>query len=64
MTKKVSDLTVEELKMIIDTSVKASIEDALEDLSALNSKEYLRSVERARQEYRDGRFHKIDEVFQ
>lgn len=55
-------MTIEELKELINQSVQESIEDALEDLVALGSPAYLKSIELARQQYERGLVTPIDEI--
>ena len=64
MAIRVSDLTVDEFKEIISDSVKDSIEDALEDIVALQSEEYIRSIEEARKDYQEGRVKTFKELFE
>jgi hypothetical protein len=69
MVIKVSELTVDELKEIISDSVKDSIEDILEDIMALRNEEYVRSIEEARDDHREGRVKegrvkKFEEIFE
>ena len=54
MDTKISDLTVNELKELIATTVQETIEDYLEDLKALTSKDYINSIREAREEYKAG----------
>lgn len=63
MSKKVRDLTVEELQEIIERKVKEVLEDILEDFLALSSKEYLESIETARKEYQEGKVKSFEEIF-
>ena len=51
MDIKITDLTVEELKNLISNTVQETIEDYLEDLKALSSKEYLKSIKEAREDW-------------
>ena len=62
-TKKVSDLTVDQLKIIIDELLKKNLEDIIEDIEALSSKKFIKSVEKSRKEYSDGKFKNFEEVF-
>ena len=55
MEMKVKDLTVEELKSLISDTIRESLEDLIEDILALSSDEYLRSIEEARTDYKEGR---------
>lgn len=50
----VKDLSVEELEQVIETAVRRTLEDYLEDHEALGSRNYLESIEEAREEYRAG----------
>jgi len=60
---KVKDLTVEELKTIISDTVKDSMQDIVEDMLALSSEEYLRSIEEARNDYKEGRIKSFEDIF-
>lgn len=51
MNTKVSDLTIDELKELISKTVQETIEDYLEDIKALSSKEYLASIREAREDW-------------
>ena len=51
---KLSELTIAELKEIISESVVESIQDYFENLEALSSNNYLKSIKEAREEYRAG----------
>ena len=59
---KVRDLTVEELKSLISDTIKESFEDLFEDIVALSSDEYLRSIEEARADYKEGRTKYLEEI--
>jgi len=48
METKVKDLTVGELESLISDTVRGAMEDLMEDILALSSDEYLRSIEEAR----------------
>jgi hypothetical protein len=63
MATKVTDLTVDELKEVIENAVKDSLEDAMEDLKALSSQDYLRSIQDARDDYKKGKVKKFEDVF-
>jgi hypothetical protein len=63
MATKVTDLTVDELKEVIENAVKDSLEDAMEDLKALSSQDYLRSIQDARDDYKKGKVQKFEDVF-
>lgn len=63
MNTRISDLTVDELKNLITKTVQETIEDYLEDLKALSSKDYINSIREAREDYKAGDYKDIDEVF-
>ena len=63
MVTKVSEMTVEELKELISESVRGSMEDIMEDFLALQSEDYIRSIEEAREEYRKGKVKSFEELF-
>lgn len=59
---KLNDLTVEEFKTLISNTIRESMEDLLEDLTALSSKEYLTSIREAREDYKHGMVKSIEEI--
>jgi len=59
---KLKDLTVGEFRTLVSNSVKESMEDLLEDITALSSKEYLTSIREAREDYKHGRVKSIEEI--
>jgi len=63
METKVKDLTVGELQSLISDTVRGAMEDLIEDLSALSSDEYLRSIEEARSDYKEGKVVHLEDVF-
>jgi len=63
MEPKISDLTVDELKILISTTVQETIEDYLEDIKALSSKDYINSIKEAREDYKAGDYKNLDETF-
>ncbi len=63
MDAKISDLTVNELKNLISKTVNEAIEDYLEDLKALSSKDYVNSIRKAREDYKSGNHEVFNEVF-
>jgi len=54
MNIKISDLTIDELKNLIRNIVHETMEDFLEDLKALSSKDYMNSIREAREDYKAG----------
>jgi hypothetical protein len=63
MSIRVSDLTIEEFKDLISKTVQETIEDYLEALKALASKDYLNSIREARGEYKAGDYKDYNQVF-
>ena len=59
---KVKDLTVKELKALIAEAVKESLDDLMEDILALSSENYLRSIEEARKDYKEGKVKSLEEI--
>ena len=59
---KVKDLTVKELKTLIAEAVKESLDDLMEDILALSSENYLRSIEEARKDYKEGKVKSLEEI--
>jgi hypothetical protein len=51
METMVKDLTVGELRSLISDTVRGAMEGLIEDMLALSSDEYLRSIEEARSDY-------------
>ena len=62
MKNRVKDLSIDELKQLIKETVKDTIEDILEDYEALSSNEYVKSIEEARMNYKEGRVKSIEEL--
>ena len=62
MCPRVQDLTTDELRDLISSAVRTAVEDALEDLVALQSPEYLRSIQEARRDYQEGNVTPLDEA--
>lgn len=63
MNNKISYLTIDKLKNLIRSIVNETMEDFLEDLKALSSKDYVNSIKEARVDYRAGDFKGYTEVF-
>ena len=63
MEAKVKDLTIGELRSLISDSVKEAMEDLVEDILALSSPKYIRSVEEARRDYKEGKVKSLEESF-
>lgn len=52
MEKKIKDLTTDELELLINKTVHKAFEDISEDILALSSKEYIKSIEEAREDFK------------
>jgi hypothetical protein len=63
MGTKVKDLTVGELRSLISDTVKEALEDLIEDISAVSSDDYLRSIEEGRSDYKEGKVKDLEEIF-
>ena len=63
MKTHVKDLTVNELKVLINATVEHSLNEFLEDQKALSSPGYIKSIAKAREDYRKGRTKKFKDVF-
>ena len=63
MGTKIKDLTIEEFQNLISNTVREVMEDIIEDILALLSKEYLQSIEEARKDYKEGKVKRIEEIF-
>jgi hypothetical protein len=61
MERKVKDLTVDELRSLIADATRENMEDLIEDMLALSSDEYLRSIEEARTDYKKGRIRRLED---
>ena len=62
METKVKDLTANQLRSLVSDTVRGTMEDLIEDLLALSSKEYLKSIEEARDDYKKGKEKSLEEV--
>ena len=62
MNTKILDLTIDELKNLISSIVHETMEDFLEDLKALSSKDYVNSIREAREDYKAGDVKDFNEV--
>ena len=59
---KIKDLTIEEFKILVSNTIKENIEDLIEDMVALSSKEYLASIKEAREDYKHGRVKRLEDI--
>ncbi len=62
MATRVKDLTTKELQSLISRSVKETMEDMMEDMLALSSKKYKKSIAEARKEYKEGKVRRLEDV--
>ena len=61
--KRVADITVAELQVVISDTVNAAMKDSIEDIAALSSDNYKKSIKEAREDYKKGRTKSFEEVF-
>jgi hypothetical protein len=61
MERKVKDMTVDELRSLIADATRENIEDLVEDMLALSSDGYLRSIDEARADYKKGRIKRLED---
>ena len=60
--KTVKDLSPEELKTLISTTVRETLEDEMEDLIALKSARFIESIAEARKDFAEGRTKPMSEL--
>jgi hypothetical protein len=63
MGTAIKDLSVEELQTLISNTVRETMEDVIEDMIALSSESFLRSIDQSRRDYKKGRVKPFEEVF-
>ena len=63
MGTSIKDLTVEELQTLISNTVRETMEEVMEDMVALSSESFLRSIEQARRDYKEGKVKPFEEAF-
>ncbi len=63
MESKIMDLSVQEFKNLISSTVKETIEELNEELLALGSDAYLNSIEEARKDWKTGNTVSFEEAF-
>ena len=63
MDIKVQDLSVVELQSLISDTVRETMENIIEDIFALSSDKYLRSIKEARSDYNQGKVKNLEEIF-
>ncbi len=62
MPQTVKDLTVDELREVVRSTVRHAVEGYLEDLLALESPELVHSIAEAREDYRAGRVTPLEDL--
>lgn len=62
MTIKVKDMTAEELQKLIAETINSVVEDLMEDILGLSSESYLKSIEEARNDYKDGKTTSLEDL--
>ena len=63
MDIKVQDLSVVEFQSLISDTVRETMENIIEDIFALSSDKYLRSIKEARSNYNQGKVKNLEEIF-
>ncbi|HCL58203.1 MAG TPA: hypothetical protein DHW82_14525 [Spirochaetia bacterium] len=63
MKTKIKDLSIDEFKHLISDVVQDSFQENLEDLVALSSDPYIKSITEARNDYKKGKVKSFSEVF-
>lgn len=61
--KKIRDLTLDEFELLINKSLHEAFAEISGDILALYSFDYLKSVEEARENFKDGKVKTFEEVF-
>ena len=61
-TAYVKDMSIDALRAMIDETVRQALENYLEDLQALSSPSYLKAIEEAREDIRQGRTIPIEDL--
>jgi hypothetical protein len=62
MSMAIKDMTTDELRELIATTVRESMEEIMEDLRALNSPEFIQSIEESRRDYERGDVRPLEEA--
>jgi hypothetical protein len=63
LEKKIRDLTVNEFQALVHQTMHETFEDVAEEILALSSPEYLKSIEEARKDFKEGKTKTFEEVF-
>lgn len=62
MSAKIQDLSIDEFQSLISNTVRETMEDIIEDLLALSSDKYIRSIKEARTDYKQGRVKNLEDL--
>ncbi len=62
MAATVAELSVEQFQAVLRDTVEQVLDGRLEDIQALSSDAYLRSIEEARDDHKAGRITSIDDL--
>ena len=60
--KRVADITVAELQVVISDTVNAAMKDYIEDIAALSNDNYKKSIKEAREDYKKGMTKSFEET--
>jgi len=63
MEKKIKDLTVQELRDLVSSIVKETMEEFIEDMLVLSSKDYLLAIEQAKEDDKERMLKQLEESF-
>ncbi|OLS23841.1 MAG: hypothetical protein HeimC3_23130 [Candidatus Heimdallarchaeota archaeon LC_3] len=63
LSTKIGDLSVDEFKELIQLTVKAALDDLVEDLVALSSEKFILSIKDAREDQHKGNVKSFEEAF-
>ncbi len=63
MEKKIKDLTVQELRDLVSSIVKETMEEFIEDMLVLSSKDYLLGIEEAKEDDKGKILKQLEESF-
>ncbi len=63
METKVKDLTVVDFQSLISDAFKDAMDDVIEDVLALTSNNHLKSIEEARDDYKEGNVKSLEDIF-
>lgn len=60
---RVSDLTLPQLRLLVNQYVSEALEEIVEDTEALQSAAFVQSIREARAQYREGNTKSLEQVF-